>query len=381
MTRTALVTMAAIVAGLACINTYIKLHLHLTKLVSFLPFEMHVPVYMPSKKSFSKTTDKEEDSKEKKDTKSYTIVISSFDRFVELAHVIPHWRSCNNVHEIQIVHHNPKVRFPNQLQNFTMPPLVKVQWYPENKLTNRFRVPEQGGYDTHWIFSVDDDISIDCRTMDAAFAFQQRHPGALVGFEPRLFDWSVKRQTTEGQGYTWYDSCRAETNCSYNTLWTTKGAFLSVHQLQRYWQEKWAGIRSLVDNKTTGEDMLMSTVLATKGPTLSCPTMVRTFYPDKHKKVFLAGPPIQLNSSFAQVQKKGSLSKRTSQFRNNVYQAILAHLAADDSTMDNTDAMLCPAQTTTTWMSVEAANSSNVKAVTICPRTPRDCSAFDLWRG
>jgi hypothetical protein len=220
----------------------------------------------------------------------YTIVVSSYDRQDALAAAVLHWMHCPRVQEVQVVWHHPTSPFPDRVLKAAADavdkaatagvrlPNVKKRLYPENKLTNRFALPNKNehlcyGFPTSAIFSVDDDEGIDCRMMTSAHelwcGLQAREPdigthAPYVGFEPRMFD--IMSDTSArggGMGYVWNESCGG--TCMYNTLWVTKGAFLSAQQVAEFWRADLARLRDAVDTAVSGEDMLMSAVLMSAG--------------------------------------------------------------------------------------------------------------------
>lgn len=207
----------------------------------------------------------------------YSIVVSSYDRSEALAAAISHWLSCKRVREVHVVYHNPSAQFPDiaiaAANSSRGAAFLRVRLYPDNKLTNRFALPDVSNKDTRFgfatraIFHVDDDEGIDCRLMSAAHdvwcEMQDRHglqirkSAPFVGFEPRLFDLVSTNQGP--MGYIWNASCSG--GCLYNTLWVTKGAFLSTEQMAEFWRPEYASLRAIVDSFITGEDMLMSAIL------------------------------------------------------------------------------------------------------------------------
>ena len=286
----------------------------------------------------------------------YTIVISSFDRFHHLAKIIPHWRSCPHVHQIHVVHHHPTKEFPTPLhQNLTVSgPPVRMRWYKENRLTNRFRI-ESRPFETELVFTVDDDVWVDCRLMTAAFQYRTRNPNVLVGFAPRLFDLNAT-----GQGYEWNESCKGGKSgklCLYNTVWTTKGAFLSLQDLENYWADRWKIMREMVDQFITGEDMLMSTVLSASH--MPCPE-VHSFYASGWETRMSGQRPIPL-PGISKKNASPSLGDRTSDLRANIREALHQHAPKG----------LCMALNSV-WIEVSANGTTN-EITDLCPRPNKQC--------
>lgn len=234
---------------------------------------------------------------EEKTDKTYTIVISTYDRDHELIKNIDHWLSCPHIYQLQVLWHDPDREPPKLLKemvkeydcsekipkdyahmekyyNFKR---LNIRVQKKNLLTNRFKIPKNG-FKTEGIFNIDDDAVMDCRLMTKGFKnWNNLGYDSLVGFEPRQINWNIKNlneneENKEGnevkevkendnlnQGYTWYASCESN-SCKYNTLWPTKGAFLHNILYEIYFTEEYKKPRELVDNYLTGEDILMTYV-------------------------------------------------------------------------------------------------------------------------
>ena len=115
---------------------------------------------------------------------------------------------------------------------------------------------------TDAVFTVDDDVVIDCGLLTAAFSLWCKGEAAgkpsVVGFEPRSLDLKSKTPNNPS-GYEWNSSCRG--NFSFNAVWITKGALLHWCYYAAYWGDSYSDLRSSVDRYLTGEDMLMSAIL------------------------------------------------------------------------------------------------------------------------
>jgi hypothetical protein len=198
--------------------------------------------------------------------RGFTPIVSVYDRLEVLNITLHHWVLCPHVSELHVVWHNPDLEVPPHFAHLgALGTPVHVRHHPDNKLTNRFKQPgadTPASFASGALFSVDDDVVIDCQLLTAAFKLwcTQEVAGrpALVGFEPRLFD-VVSDEPAQPQGYSWAAACKGD--CAYNTLWATKGAFLHAHFYEAFWQPRYAHIRAAVDSWVTGEDMLMSAVL------------------------------------------------------------------------------------------------------------------------
>lgn len=181
-----------------------------------------------------------------------------------------------------------------------------------NVISNRFRVRY---FETEAVFSTDDDMQYDCTTLDAAHDLwlkardssdeelgivpmenplqsqeaessvkvDMQVPNAReatrkligVGFHPRLLDFSqylsmpeyrnrpdlFNPQDDPALGRYRIRYYQAETSFRqgyYNTLFVTKGAFLPREAYSYYFHKDYDESRALVDEHTTGEDILMS---------------------------------------------------------------------------------------------------------------------------
>lgn len=118
-----------------------------------------------------------------------------------------------------------------------------------SNLTNRFR--PQPLVRTDVIFSTDEDVQYACELLDYGFGVARAFPDKLVGFAPRLL-----KRVGGGYKYSWYNAYKEG---MYNTVWTTKGAFLRREHHELFFaNEEFAQVRAEVDLRVTGEDILMS---------------------------------------------------------------------------------------------------------------------------
>lgn len=148
---------------------------------------------------------------------------------------------------------------------------------------------------------------------------KQKNPKKTVGFEPRLFNITSTPEDEAGKGYEWDQACQGD--CMYNTLWMTKGGFLRVEDLKAFWKPRWEHVRKMVDNYTTGEDMLMSAVIGDAADR-ECPG-VSTVYANGWDEVRI-GTTIKLTAPSQ--SSASSLGDRTSSFRGSIRRAIEALL-------------------------------------------------------
>lgn len=186
----------------------------------------------------------------------YTLVVSTYNREETLLNHLNHWITCENIYEIHLVYHDPN-RDPSQkLRSFISNNNIIFRKQLSNKISNRYSVPAIG-FSTEAIFTVDDDFVLDCRLVDIAFNHwynSANTSNTIVGFAPRMVNLSEHFSAIP---YKWNKACEI---CSYNFIFVTKGSFIHKKYYSIYFEEKYATIRSLVDEYITGEDLLMSYV-------------------------------------------------------------------------------------------------------------------------
>eukprot|EP00924_Labyrinthula_sp_SR-Ha-C_P001849 snap_masked-scaffold_30-processed-gene-0.14-mRNA-1 protein AED:1.00 eAED:1.00 QI:0/-1/0/0/-1/1/1/0/379 len=244
-------------------KSLIKLSL-LFSFLLFLAIQSITPVDN-FRKSVTISSEFEEDSAFdntlKKDT--FTILISTYDRDRKLFDGIYRYLHIPNVEEIYIVWFDTKRKIPEEFDlfsdssnfpNITNLPKVTFLHFEKHLLSNRLR-PPPGGFKTHSVFSVDDDVNIDNNLIAKGFeVWKKGGANRVVGYEPRLFDLDG-----DGQGYNGGTSCKI---CLFNTFWITKGAFIDQKYYTEVWNKEYSSVMNLVKKYRTGEDMLMSYVLS-----------------------------------------------------------------------------------------------------------------------
>eukprot|EP00924_Labyrinthula_sp_SR-Ha-C_P004254 snap_masked-scaffold_3-processed-gene-18.22-mRNA-1 protein AED:1.00 eAED:1.00 QI:0/-1/0/0/-1/1/1/0/387 len=193
----------------------------------------------------------------------FTILLSTYDRDESLYDNLYHYLHCPFVEEVFIVWFDIDRIVPSEFDIFANAaafpeikrlPKITFLHFTEHLLSNRLLVPPSG-FKTRAVFSVDDDVRIDLKLLETGFKiWYSSYIEAIVGFEPRFFDLHGS-----GQGYTPMYSCH---QCVYNTVWTTKGAFLDQKYFSEVWKTKYTSVMDLVKKYRTGEDMLLSYVIA-----------------------------------------------------------------------------------------------------------------------
>lgn len=213
---------------------------------------------------------------QKRMEETYTIVISTYDRDDYLIFHIDSWLRCPNVNQVHVVWHDPEREVPSYMKalveeykcsenktssigkgymcqncEYCSDERLVIRQQKTDNLNNRFRKPS-GGFETEAIFTADDDFVVDCRKMEHAFSqWKKLGKYALVGFEPRIYNWNKR-----GSGYTWTRPCE-EGHCNYNTMFATKGGFLHSMFYDFYFEEQFSQVVEYISEHITGEDMLM----------------------------------------------------------------------------------------------------------------------------
>jgi len=258
--------------------------------------------------------DPEEDASNYK--KEYTVVINAYRRDDFLRESIKHYGQCGRVAWIYVIWNDIERSIPPSLAmnhtivmqhlepNVTVKDLIdkrgRLVYFVDkrNVISNRFR-PRP--FATEAVFSVDDDMLYDCDTMasghdawlrlafgktlnknsrglitDDPIERESKRIRIGLGFAPRkillqnymsiedyrkskLFDSSDDPKMGQRR-IRYYKPNAAYVTGFHNTIFVTKGAFLPHTVYEEYFDKKWSDMRDLVDEHTTGEDILMSGV-------------------------------------------------------------------------------------------------------------------------
>jgi len=177
------------------------------------------------------------------------------DKCLELS--IDHYLKCN-MRELRVKwqdFNRPLPAWLLQVQSKHSDRLV-IDVADADYLSSRFKVDR---LQTEAVFPVDDDVRHPCSLMREGFRLWQERPRQSVGFAPR--------RVLAGRGC--YDYFSVGKHIFYpliNTVWVTKGAFLHRDYLKVYFSEDYSHLRKSVDGNITGEDMLMSLIMALGNP-------------------------------------------------------------------------------------------------------------------
>jgi hypothetical protein len=142
---------------------------------------------------------------------------------------------------VSVVWHDPRRTPPSWLTAFRP---------TTNSLNNRFDISATAGYTA--ALHVDDDFLLSEPLVCSTYSRWTHHQSSVFVFDPRLVDFKRAR-------YVWNEVCRV---FSYNTGFVTKGAIFHTQYLRDYFQKQWHVARTAITKHVTGEDLLMSAVLA-----------------------------------------------------------------------------------------------------------------------
>lgn len=200
---------------------------------------------------------------------SITVVISTWKQPTCLEQQLAVWRTCPVVHTIHVnafKGDNSVTVVKRALLRTSGNPVVFDS--KPNRLTERFSLPP-GGFPTDAVMTVDVDTFFSCKVLSTAFELWKNSPNtrtAVVGFSPRNITKPHCRTTFKqhvchmGEASNWDSSYYAP--YVHNTLFVTKGAITHQDVYALFSGPKYALFRQKCDAAITGEDFLMSFVLA-----------------------------------------------------------------------------------------------------------------------
>lgn len=197
------------------------------------------------------------------------VILSIMDRVALVNVTTRAYAAMNCVDSVNVVWHDPN-RVPPQwldpkrrrMHNKSF----HLHWPATNSLNNRFEAAYASGYDA--ALHVDDDFVLSEYLVCSTYKRWQQHNSTVFVFNPRLINFPQAQ-------YTWDDACKKK---RYNTGFVTKGSIFLTNYLRLYFTPQWKPVRDAVTKYVTGEDLLMSAVLATKRViVVNAKGMIKTF--------------------------------------------------------------------------------------------------------
>lgn len=196
----------------------------------------------------------------------FTIVLNTFKREDLLRSSVQHYSQCSRVNRIH-VNWAESTTPPDlssctccdKLVTFALPLLT----HNDSSLNTRFLpVP---GIATDAVLSIDDDIIISCRGLEAAFQAWKRNPDQLVGWYPRL-------ASQHHGGSRYYGKLRSLFWSAEYSIVLTKAAFLHRRYLQAYTEQVPPAVHAMVRRRRNCEDIAMQFLVSSMAAT--APTFV-----------------------------------------------------------------------------------------------------------
>lgn len=177
-----------------------------------------------------------------------TVMVMSFSlREDTLRSLVEHYARCPSVAQVLVVWNE---RYPPEEVISTSVP-VRIRYEKNSSLNNRFRpdplIP------TRAVLSLDYGVLMRCRDIEAGFAEWRRHPEDIVGYHPRLLSASPAVYRSE------WETLAAK---KYNAMLTGATFIDADRWFTKYWDEEYAPVREIVDEKSNCEDILMNFIVA-----------------------------------------------------------------------------------------------------------------------
>lgn len=196
----------------------------------------------------------------------YTVVINAFrrdDKAEQSFRSFAEQASCTGIVGLCASRIDRVILIWNDFERAVPEPIIAIQnQYPHiayvqksssSSLSNRFVL--WPSIRTDAIFTTDDDVYYSRRAMEQAFDYWLEHQDAAVGFAPRLMV-----RTMGSYAYSWDAAYHKKW---YNIIFVTKGGFLHRKFHNLYFSDtRFDLVRSMVDEYTTAEDILMAFIHA-----------------------------------------------------------------------------------------------------------------------
>jgi hypothetical protein len=200
-----------------------------------------------------------------------TAVVAVYQQPYCLQQIVQYLRTCPIIKEIRVNwFQNTTLPKPDEVEEYFVPPtyyynhsnditnssyLAPIHFdNVQDKISHRFKPRD---WKTDAIFHVDADTFYSCAAIELAYqTWISNGPNkTAVGFH--------SRHLTKGRFYRF--SASYQSPFQYSTLFITKGGITHRDALDVFFSSKYQKLRDMVDEHITGEDMLMSFVLASSG--------------------------------------------------------------------------------------------------------------------
>ncbi|KAL2554609.1 Glycosyltransferase family protein 64 protein C5 [Forsythia ovata] len=179
----------------------------------------------------------------------FTLLTMTYDaRLWNLQMYIKHYSRCSSVREIVVVWNKG---IPPHSSDFDSAVPLRIRVEKQNSLNNRFKMDPL--IKTRAVLELDDDIMMTCDDVERGFRVWREHPDRIVGFYPRLVN---------GNRLKYRGEKHARNHNGYNIILTGAAFIDGPMAFGRYWSEKAAAGRALVDKYFNCEDVLMNYLYA-----------------------------------------------------------------------------------------------------------------------
>ena len=186
----------------------------------------------------------------------YAVVINTYDRpFQLLNQTINHYKSCSSISQVFIIWGNTNKK-PPLFQH----PITVIQ-SPTSSLNYRFYLPSN--LSSEALFTVDDDVLVDCQSLEHGFNAWRYNKESLVGYYPRV-------HVDKGGGLIYHTWDYVYFTNTFSII-LTKASFMHRKYFEYYWDlndETQALVRNYVDSKRNCEDIAMALLITSKSSSL-----------------------------------------------------------------------------------------------------------------
>ncbi|CAG9464307.1 unnamed protein product [Pedinophyceae sp. YPF-701] len=186
----------------------------------------------------------------------YSIVLNTYKRRQLMEDSLAHHAACASVDRIHVVWSEAAPAPANYVADSGVE--VVFHAMATNSLNNRFRALP--GVRTEAVLSLDDDLRIPCKDLDAAFATWRRSPQQLVGWFPRMVERSRSLDTCR---YTYMRPFWTIVQARQVNIVLTKGAFMHRDWLKAYEDLVPDAVKHYVDEHRNCEDLAMQVLVST----------------------------------------------------------------------------------------------------------------------